>query len=155
MYEALWAIVQELREFMKLVRELVNILRHKFKSNVTGGVMTRIGDIMLPISPGNAPKFLVTPTFSGAAFTLDGTKAAITSSDPANFPVALDLTGDPQGLTFVADIPATATPVGGSEVITITWTYTNLDGVVATVSGTVTEVGIVDDVTGGTFAQVV
>ena len=42
----------------------------------------------------------------------------------------------------------------GGEVLTVTWTYTNTDGVVATVTGTVTEQGIVDDVTGGTFAQV-
>jgi len=39
--------------------------------------------------------------------------------------------------------------------MTVTWQYTNEpDGVVATVTGTVTEEGIVDDVTGGTFAQV-
>lgn len=108
---------------------------------------------MVPISPGNAPKFYVTPTFSGDAFTLDGTRASITSSDQTNFPVSLDVS-DPEGRTFVAVIPADAKPTGGSEDITVTWTYTNLDGKVATVSGTVTEVGIIDDVTGGTFAQV-
>ena len=109
--------------------------------------------ILVPIQPGQTPKFLVTPEFSGDPFTLDGSKASITSSDPTNFPVQLD-PSDPQGLTFEAPIPASAVPPGGSEAITVTWTYTNPDGKVATVTGTVTENGIVDDVTGGSFAQI-
>ena len=32
---------------------------------------------LLPIEPGNTPVFQVTPAFTGAAFTLDGTKAAV------------------------------------------------------------------------------
>jgi hypothetical protein len=147
-------LVRELHELNYLLKQVVHLLHNRMKYSVTGGMIFRIGDLMVPISPGNAPKFQVSPTFSGAAFTLDGTKAAIESSDPTNFPVALDLAGDPTGTTFVADIPATATPTGGSEAVVITWTYTNTDGAVATVTGTVTEVGIVDDVTGGTFAQV-
>lgn len=124
------------------------------KRKVTGGTFRQIGSPMVPISPGNSPKFQVTPTFSGDPFTLDGSKAAVTSSDPVNFPVSLDA-ADPEGRTFIAALPADSTiPVGGSEQVTITWTYTNLDGEVATVTGNVTENGIVDDVTGGTFAQV-
>jgi hypothetical protein len=108
---------------------------------------------LLPIQPGNTPVFQVTPAFTGAAFTLDGTKAAVTSSDMTNFPVAL-VPSDPTGTTFSAAIPAGAVIAAGGEAIQVTWTYTNLDGTVATVTGTVTEEGIVDDVSGGVFAQV-
>lgn len=145
-------IVVESAEQSRLLR---GILHHLRQSTVTGGSLRHIhGDHhMVPISPGNSPKFQVTPTFSGAPFVLDGTKAQVTSSDTTNFPVALDPT-DPTGTTIVADIPATAQPVGGSEDVTVTWTYTNTDGAQAVVTGSVTELGIVDDVTGGTFAQI-
>jgi hypothetical protein len=138
-----------------LLEQIRNNLFHNF-SRVLGGVMYQVGDAMslVPIQPGQTPKFLVAPTFSGAPFTTVGAQAAVTSSDPANFPVALDLTDDPTGLTFEAAIPSTATPPAGGEPITVTWTYTNTDGTVATVTGTVTENGITDDVTGGTFTQV-
>lgn len=124
-------------------------------SRVTGGYITQVKEIhiMVPIQPGNSPKFYVTPTFSGAPFTLDGTKADVTSSDTTNFPVALDPT-DAEGRTIIAAIPDTAQPVGGSEDVTVTWTYTNTDGIQAVVTGSVTELGIVDDVTGGVFAQI-
>lgn len=149
-----WIAIEEARETNRQLRELVRLARKdQPHDNVIGGSITRTGDTMNPIAPGNTVKFLVSPTFSGAAFALDGTKAAITSSDPTNFPVSLD-PADPTGATFESVIPDTAAPVGGSEDITVTWTYTNTDGKVATVTGTVTEVGIVDDVTGGTFAQV-
>ena len=108
---------------------------------------------MVTIQPGNTPVFQVAPTFSGPAFITLAADAAVSSSDPTNFPVEL-VTTDPTGLTFQAPIPATATPVGGSEPITVTWQYTNPDGTVAKVTGTVTELGIVDDVTGGTFSQI-
>ena len=161
MHDALWALVQEVRQFTGLFRELIQLLRHHFKSNIIGGRIRRIGDITMgtvptplpPLQPGVTAKFQVTPEFSGAVFTLDPTRAAVTSSDTTNFPVTLDPT-DPQGTTIIAAIPTTAVPVGGSESITVTWTYTNLDGKVATVTGTVTEEGITDDVTGGTFARI-
>ena len=108
---------------------------------------------LVPIQPGQTPVFQVTPTFSGAAFTTNAAQASVTSSDTTNFPVQL-VASDPTGLTFEAPIPATASPTGGSEAITVTWTYTNTDGTKAEVTGTVTELGIVDDVTGGTFAQI-
>lgn len=149
----LYEILRELHELNHQLKYVVQLLRDR-QHIVTGGHMFRTGDVMVPIAPGNSPKFQVTPLFSGAAFTLDGTKASVSSSDAVNFPVSIDLTDDAQGTTFVAVIPADAQPIGGSEAITITWTYTNLDGTTATVTGTVTEVGIVDDVTGGTFAQI-
>lgn len=157
MHDALWAIVKELREFVRLFRELIQLLRHKFKSNVIGGTIHRIGDIDMPdtfppLTPGTKATFQVAPAFSGAAFALDLARVAVASSDPANFPVVIDPT-DTTGTIIVADIPATAAPLNDSEDITVDWSYTNPDGVVAHVTGTVTEVGIVDDVTGGTFAR--
>lgn len=155
-------IVQEMHETNRLLREMSRSLREIVRAlksethhdNVLGGSVARTGDTMFPIQPGNTPVFQVTPTFSGAAFTTVAANASVTSSDTTNFPVEL-VPGDATGLTFQAPIPATATPVAGSETITITWTYTNTDGTVATVTGTVTETGIVaDDVTGGTFAQI-
>ena len=137
----------------QLLHELRAFRRWLEFTTLTGGAFRQIGNPMVAIQPGQTPKFLVTPTFSGAAFTTNAAQAAVTSSDPANFPVNLD-PSDPTGLTFDAPIPATANPTGGSEAITVTWQYTNTDGTVATVSGTVTELGIVDDVTGGTFAQI-
>jgi hypothetical protein len=124
-------------------------------TNVTGGKFTQIGEPpMLAIQPGNSPKFQVTPTFSGEPFTLDGTKAAVSTSDAVNAPAKLDLDTDPTGATFELDLTPDVVIGAGGEPIVVTWTYTNEDGDVATVTGTVTEEGIVDDVTGGTFAQV-
>jgi hypothetical protein len=144
---------QSLEVQRQILHELRAIRRELKTSTLTGGTF-RQEQPMVAIQPGQTPKFLVAPTFSGAAFTTNAAQASVSSSDPANFPVELD-PSDPTGLTFDAPIPATANPTGGSEAITVTWQYTNEpDGVVATVTGTVTEEGIVDDVTGGTFAQV-
>ena len=130
-------------------------------SRVIGGTFHQIpqGDSdmstsLVPIQAGNTPKFQVTPTFSGPAFTLDGSKAAISTSDPVNAAASIDLTDDPTGATFVIALSET-NPIGADgEPITVTWTYTNVDGTVATVTGTLTGQGIVDDVTGGTFEQI-
>lgn len=147
-------LVRLQEETNHLLRQQLFVLRHPQSTDrITGGYIKEITP-MLPITPGNAPKFQVTPTFSGAPFVLDGTKVSVTSSDTTNFPVALD-PADPEGRTIIADIPATAQPVGGSEDVTVTWAYTNTDGIAAVVTGSVTELGIVDDVTGGTFEQVV
>jgi len=109
---------------------------------------------LVPIQPGQSPKFQVTPTFSGAPFTLDGTKASIASSDPVNAPVALDLTDDPTGQTFIMAIPATAVIPPAGEPITLTWDYDNPDGMIGAIVGNFTENGIADDVTGGTMQQI-
>jgi hypothetical protein len=134
----------------EVVRLLKSIDKHLNPHRVLGGVMTQIGDPMLPIQPGNTVKFQVTPAFSGAPFTLDGTKAAITTDD-ANAVATIDA-ADPQGTTF--DIALADVPLTGSLSIAVDWAYTNLDGTVAHVTGTLTENGIVDDVTGGTFLQI-
>ena len=140
-----------LKELLRAVEETNRILNRQF-NRVLGGVMTQIRtDPMLTITPGNSPQFQVTPAFSGIPFALVAASASVTSSDTDNFPVALSPT-DPS--IIIATIPATATPVGDAEEITVTWTYKNIDGTTATVTGTVTEDGITDDVTGGTFAQI-
>ena len=158
------SLLEQLRGLERLGREQVAlqraILRHlnRGHDDLVGGSLAQIPEggsmSLVPIQPGQTPVFQVTPTFSGAPFTTAAAQAAVTSSDAANFPVELVPT-DPTGLTFQAPIPATATPTGGDEAITVTWTYTNLDNSVATVTGTVTESGITDDVTGGSFAQIV
>jgi hypothetical protein len=125
-------------------------------NRVLGGVITQIpvGGTMIPIQPGQSPKFKVTPTFGGSPFTLDGSKAAISTSDAVNAPAAIDLTDDAQGTTFILNLTANATIAAGGEALAVDWSYTNIDGQVAHVTGTVTEQGIVDDVTGGTFEQI-
>jgi len=152
-----WCRIKEvialLREIVELLKAILHLL-HQQGNRVLGGVMSQIGEPMVPIQPGQSPKFQVTPEFSGPVFALDGTKAAVTTSDLVNAPAALDLTDDPTGATFVLNLTAGAVIGAGGEAIIVTWTYTNLDGTVATVNGTVTEEGIVDDVTGGTFAQI-
>lgn len=143
--------------WLALVRALY--LLHKLRRNlipyrVLGGVMTQLGDPMLPIQPGNSPKFVVTPAFNGASFTLDGTRAGVATSDETDAPAVLDLANDPQGLTFVINLTPNVVIDPAGKPITVTWSYTNLDGTMAVVNGTITENGIVDDVTGGTFSQV-
>jgi hypothetical protein len=145
-------ILEAIRTQNLLLLKTNHILKQQF-NRVLGGVMTQIGDPMNPIQPGNTVKFLVTPTFSGAAFALVAAQAAIASSDNTNFPVSLD-PADPTGATFESVISGSAVIPTGGEAVTVTWTYTNTDGTTATVTGTVTEEGIVDDVTGGTFTQV-
>lgn len=107
-----------------------------------------------PLQPGVNAKFQVTLTFTTTPFALVPGSASVVSSDPANFPVAID-SSDPTIID--ADIPSTAAPVigqDGGEDITVTWSYKNVDGTVVNISGTVTEEGITDDVTGGTFARI-
>ena len=142
------------RRILQVLCEILRALKPQL-SDVTGGAFTQIGEHMIPIQPGNSPKFQVTPTFDGPAFPLVGAQAAVSTSDLANAPASIDLRDDPTGATFVLILTAGAVIAPGGEALTVTWQYTNEpDGVVATVTGTVTEEGIVDDVTGGTFQQV-
>lgn len=147
---------QSLEVQRQILHEIRAIRRHLIPqpSVVNGGAFTQIGEPMLPIQPGNSPKFQVTPTFSGPSFPLVGAEASVATSDPTNAPASIDLTDDPTGATFILNLLAGAVIAPGGEALTVTWTYLNADGVPATVTGTVTELGIVDDVTGGTFAQI-
>ena len=154
-------VVHYLRRAERQRKEQITLLRAILQAvtatnQVIGGSFTQIplGGIMLPIQPGSSPEFQVTPTFSGDPFALIGANASVTTSDSINAPASIDLATDPTGTTFVLNLTADAVIAPGGESLTVIWTYTNTDGTVATVTGTVTEEGIVDDVTGGTFAQV-
>ena len=77
---------------------------------------------MLSISPGNSPQFTATPVPSTSA---PSTPPTWVSSDTTNAPVSVD----PTGLIATVAIPAGAT-VGAA--FTLTVSYTNADGTVAT-----------------------
>ena len=153
--QTLRGLEQQGEEHSRLLRAILRVT--SFPDRVLGGQFAQIstGGIMLPIQPGNSPKFKVTPTFSGPPFPLVGSQASITTSDSTNAPASIDLTDDPTGATFVLALTAAAVIAAGGEALTVSWQYTNTDGTTAVVTGTVTEQGIVDDVTGGTFDQVV
>lgn len=151
-------VVQENNE---LLRQLLATL--KSHNRVVGGVITQIGDCMstgslIPIAVGNSPVFQVTPQWAtppADGVTTKLAQAAVSSSNPTDFPVALDTT-DETGTTFILGPLPSQDTVGEGD--TISWVYTNADGTTATVSGTVTivngVVSITDDVTGGTFTQI-
>ena len=148
--------MEQQRETNRLLKDILRVLHHRY-ALVTGGTFTQLlqqGETtMLPIQPGNSPQFQVAPTFSEGPIPTLLAQAAVTSSDTVNAPVELNV-GDPTGLTFTINLtPGVTLPTGG-ESLTISWIYTNLDGTTATVSGTLTEEGLVSDVTGGTFAQI-
>lgn len=144
-----------LRRMVELLESIDRRLEREF-NRVLGGVMTQTlqGGIMVPIQPGSKPQFVVTPTFTSAPFALDSTKAAVTTDDAdATSSIVTDgVNGPADGTTFEIDL-ANVT-LTGPLAIAVDWSYTNLDGVVARVTGTLTENGLVDDVTGGSFSQV-
>lgn len=99
---------------------------------------------MLPIAPGNSPVFTATPV---PATSVPSTPPTWTSSDTTNAPISVD----PTGLIATVAIPASAT-VGASFTLTIS--YTNADGTVATGSTTQTIVAPPSpDITSFTIAQ--
>lgn len=79
---------------------------------------------MLPIAPGFSPVYTATPVPSGT-FPAPGNVPTWTSSDTVNAPVTEDATG------LVATVAIPLTAVVGT-VFTLTISYTNADGVVAT-----------------------
>lgn len=158
-------------EWLELVRlatatlcplcELARLAEHVFHhphhhNRVTGGVIARIGDCMLPIEPGSSPQFQVTPTFdqpSGGTTLAAQASWAVTGTSGATATINSD---DPTGNTVTVAIPEGAA-IPFSD--TLTWTYTNTDGSTATAS-----TPLVDstqppppaaNVTGGTIAQIV
>lgn len=136
----------------ELARLAEHALHHNHPHNrVTGGVIARFGDCMLPLAPGNSPQFQVTVEPAGAV-TL-AAQASFSSSDPVNAPWTAnpdDSTGTIGTLAIGENAP--------TEAIMLTWVYTNEDGTTATVTaevditaGTVASV----DITGGTINQIV
>jgi hypothetical protein len=102
---------------------------------------------LTPIAPGFSPKFTASPVPVGAVLNPSQPVPTWTSSDTTNAPVTADTTG----LIGTVAIPASAV-VGTS--FTLTVSYTNLDGTVATGSASFTIVAAPpQDVTSFTIAQ--
>ncbi len=104
---------------------------------------------MLPIAPGFAPGFTASPVPAGSV-PAPGNPVAWSSSDTTNAPVTANAS-DPTGLTATVNLPSTAV-VGTS--FTLSVTYTNADGTVATGSQAFTIVAAPSpDITSFTIAQ--
>ena len=128
----------------RIFREIAEIRRQLRPKRITHFLIRRM--TMLPIAPGFSPEFTATPAPAGT-FPAPGNVPVWTSSDTTNAPV----TADASGLVATVAIPATAT-VGATFTLTIT--YTNADGVVAT--GTLDQTIVAappSDITSFTIAQ--
>jgi hypothetical protein len=105
----------------EILREESEILRILETRRIERFVITKENP-MLAIAPGNSPVFTATPVPSTS---VPSTPPTWESSDTTNAPITVD----PTGLIATVDIPASAT-VGASFTLTIS--YTNADGTVAT-----------------------
>jgi hypothetical protein len=151
-----YSVKQLLFELVYLAREILREMRVSNQTPVTGGEIRRIGNIAMgttlpTLGPGVTATFEVTPTPAGVVTIAKN--AVWSSSDPANFPAVQDPT-DTTGNTADVTIPQSDT---GTENVTLTWTYTNADGTVATASAVFDLVGgtvAAVDVTGGTIARI-
>jgi hypothetical protein len=110
----------------EILFELRLIHRELKKHDIRSFVITQKGDPMalLPIAPGFSPVFTATPVPS-TAVPNPATPPTWTSSDTVNAPVSVD----PTGLIATVALPATAV-VGTAFTLSIS--YTNADGTVAT-----------------------
>ena len=108
-----------LRDILHELRAIRRELRHPHPT-ITAFQIQETS--MLSISPGNSPQFTATPVPSTSA---PSTPPTWVSSDTTNAPVSVD----PTGLIATVAIPAGAT-VGAA--FTLTVSYTNADGTVAT-----------------------
>lgn len=121
-----------LRELRKISAELSPPLPPP-PHPITSFVITQQGDPtmpLLPIAPGFSPVFTATPVPAGSVPNL-ATPPTWTSSDTTNASISVDSTG----LVCTVAIPATAV-VGTS--VTLSISYTNADGTVATGSISIT-----------------
>ena len=99
---------------------------------------------LLPIAPGNSPVFTATPVPSTS---VPSTAPTWVSSDTVNAPITVDSTG------LVATVAIPASAVVGTA-FTLTISYTNADGTVATGTISLTIVaGASPDITSFTIAQ--
>jgi hypothetical protein len=127
-------IIHELREIRRELRP---------HPNITSFTITQENP-MLSISPGNSPVFTATPV---PATSAPSTPPTWVSSDTTNAPITVD----PTGLIATVAIPTSAV-VGTS--FTLTVSYTNADGTVAT--GTTSQTIVAPpspDITSFTIAQ--
>ena len=146
-------VVPMLEEVIHLLHESIRLqfklLDHFNLHNIVGFVISQQGDTMplLPIAPGFSPVFTATPVPS-TAVPNPSTPPVWTSSDTVNFPIVTNLANP---LQVTANIPSTAT-VGATG--TISLSYTNADGSVATGSFSWTIVAAPSpDITSFTVAQ--
>jgi hypothetical protein len=127
-------------------RLLRRIAKELAPEPVTGFTFTQENP-MLPFAPGSSPVITITPLPAGVQLTQ--AVPTTVSSDPVNYPISVDSTG----LIVTIAIPTTATV--GAPAATLTTSYTNADGTVATSTsqpfGSI--VAAVTDVTGFTFEQ--
>lgn len=113
--------VRLLKDILHELRAIRHELHHHHPS-ISAFEIRRI--TMLPIAPGFSPVYTATPIPAGT-FPAPGNLPAWTSSDTTNAPVTADATG------LVATVAIPASAVVGT-VFTLTVTYTNADGTVAT-----------------------
>lgn len=132
-------ILNELRENNWLLHRVLNLL-----SNRIDGFVISQETPMLSIIPGNSPQYTATPV---PTTSVPATPPTWVSSDPTNAPVTADATG------LIATVALPTTAVVGTS-FTLTVSYTNADGVVAT--GSITETIVAPpspDITSFTVAQ--
>jgi hypothetical protein len=116
-YRQIIGLLENILHEIRLIRKLLAPKPIQSFTITPGGIMA-----LLPIAPGFTPGFTATPTPSDS---VPSTAPAWTSSDTTNAPV----TASADGLTATVAIPASAV-VG--TVFTLTVSYTNADGTVAT-----------------------
>jgi hypothetical protein len=118
-----------LRFLWELRRDLRQILHALHLERIERFVITRQGETSMGfplITPGSSAVYTATPV---PATAVPSTPPTWVSSDPVNAPVS----ADPTGLIGTVNPPALAVPT----TFTLTVTYTNADGSVAT--GSVTD----------------
>ena len=140
-------LIFELDERLERIDErFERLLEALGKTRITGFTIKLQGDNMLSIIPGNSPVFTATPV---PATSAPSTPPTWVSSDTVNAPITVDSTG----LVATVEIPATAV-VGTS--FTLTVSYTNADGTIATGTTSQTIVAAPSpDITSFTIAQTV
>lgn len=140
-------LIFELEERLERIDErFERLLEALGKTRITGFTVKLQGDNMLSIIPGNSPVFTATPV---PATSAPSTPPIWKSSDTVNAPVTVDSTG----LVATVEIPATAVVGIG---FTLTVSYTNADGTIAT--GTTSQTIVAPpspDITSFTIAQTV
>lgn len=149
------------QQFFQEVWEQGTLLRHLYRvltpHRVLGGVIAQLETSpMILIAPGSSPVFGVTPEPAGVVTSASQAAWSASSSDNSTVTIT-PVTTDDTGLTATATLPETIN--AGAELM-ITWTYTNADGKVVSVTGIFPVFAAppppppVIDVTGGTLAQV-
>ena len=137
----------QIRQLQREIRYIFKILKHN-QHQIDSFTIHQQGDPMalLAIAPGNSPVFTATPVPSTS---VPSTPPTWVSSDTTNAPI----TASADGLSVTVAIPTTA--VVGTA-FTLTVSYTNADGTVATGTTTQTIVPAPSpDITSFTIAQTV